>query len=117
MTIRGSADLTSPVKRASWRAAAFGALAAVLCTLPAPVLGSDLAGLWLIEPDSFDAMVDNGLDLPSYPLLVIRDDHVFRLYRVYPRCAPLDAGGEEIRQAGEPCYRAVALNGRDELGA
>jgi len=103
----------------AWRAAAVCVVAALLSALSAPRgRAAELAGAWLIEAEPFDAMVERGFDIASYPLLVI-DDRSFRLYRMHVQCIPLDERGEHLQGAEliiETCYRIAEENARHGLG-
>lgn len=55
-----------------------------------------LAGSWLIEPPHYDAWVETGFDVPWYPLLVLRKNGTFALFRLAPHCQPLGDDGAEV---------------------
>jgi hypothetical protein len=61
---------------------------------PAP-----LVGVWLIEPDRYDPLVENGIDIPRYPVLLLREDGSFAAYHLHFTC---DARDREGRLADEP---------------
>lgn len=87
--------------------AAAGALpvAAQTTERPAPLVGT-----WLIEPASFDAWVETGFDVPWFPLLVVRADGSFTLYRLAPGCEPvLPNGGELDRMRPEDRRKGLEL--------
>ena len=67
-------------------------------------------GTWLIEPASFDAWVETGFDVPWYPLLVVRADGSFTLYRLAPGCEPvLHDGGELDRMRPEDRQKGLEI--------
>jgi hypothetical protein len=90
---------------------AFAALAAVARPSLAQSDGrAGPVGTWLIEPGSFDAWVETGNDVPWYPLLVVRADGTFTLYRVAPGCEPvLPDGGELDRMRAEDRLKGLEL--------
>lgn len=57
---------------------------------------SALIGSWLVEPPHYDAWVETGFDVPWYPLLVLRKDGTFALFRLAPHCQPLGDDGAEV---------------------
>ena len=79
------------------RSMALALLPAVACALPVAAQTADKpdphVGTWLIEPASFDAWVEAGYDVPWFPLLVVRADGSFTLYRLAPGCEPVLADG------------------------
>lgn len=91
----------------------FAALAfAVAGAAPAAAQGDakDPVGTWLIEPASFDAWVETGFDVPWYPLLAVRADGSFTLYRLAPGCEPvLPDGGELDRMRPEDRQKGLEI--------
>jgi hypothetical protein len=81
----------------------------------APALAQDaarqdpLVGTWLVEPEAYDAWVDAGYDVPWYPLLAIRADGSFTLFRLAPSCAPPYAPDGTIVSADQEAQRHAAL--------
>lgn len=63
--------------------------------------GGALVGTWLIEPAHFDPWVESGIDVPWFPLLVVRADGSFTLFRIAPFCVPVlpDGGMLDSRKA------------------
>ena len=55
-----------------------------------------LVGTWLVEPLYYDLLVDAGLVLPGFPVLVIKPSGQFRLLRTSSFCLPYDADGEAM---------------------
>jgi len=80
-----------------------------------------LVGTWLIEPEHFDPWVESGIDVPWFPLLVIRADGDFTLFRIAPYCVPvLPDGGmldsrkpEDRQREREICTAAQAAAAKD----
>lgn len=102
--------------------ATLAACAAFLATgLPAAAQTAPLVGAWLAEPDSYDAWVESGIDVPWYPLLVVRADGTYTLYRLVPGCQPLADDGKLIDilddgvRAYGTCIRSAADAAKDRL--
>ena len=103
-------------------ALAFVLLTGTLCaTSRAQTSGEQLAGLWLIEAPYFDPFVENGMDLPTFPVLSIKGDGSFRLFRIRPSCEPIDETGRDIFFTEQParalaeCKRYLTLAMRDGI--
>lgn len=101
---------------------AFAALALVVPPVLAQSDGrSGPVGTWLIEPVLFDAWIDSGIDVPWYPLLVVRADGAFTLFRIAPSCVPvLPDGGmldsrkpEDRQRQSDICAAAQADAAKD----
>src|SRR5262245_21739064 len=94
------------MKRAFWRHTAVAAALAV--GLAPAALAADakdaqrLPGTWLVEPLYFDLLVDQGVVVPEFPVLSIKTDGRFLLFRVFYACQPLDANGRELMRAENP---------------
>ena len=77
-----------------------------------PVTAQDirarLPGLWLIEAPYYDPFVDMGLDIPAFPVLAIRADGTFNLFRLRPICEPVDVIDRATDYADNPLKRAEA---------
>jgi len=120
MRERGSDGLVSARAVRALRRAAAGVVLGLLAVLAAPrALAADIAGVWLIDSDSFDTVVESGLDVAAWPVLVVRDG-AFRLYRLHVPCTPFDDQGAEIADphaAAAMCFRAAGANAADGLGA
>jgi hypothetical protein len=94
------------------RLAALALVVAVNGSAPAAAQGDAKGpvGTWLIEPASFDAWVETGFDVPWYPLLVVRADGSYTLYRIAPGCEPvLPDGGELDRMRPEDRQKGMEL--------
>jgi len=94
------------MQRSFLRAVAFAAasalgLAATSLYAEESVSAQRLVGTWLVEPLYFDLLVDQGLVVPHFPVLAIRPDGRFKLFRVYARCEPYDSNGREIDPADD----------------
>jgi len=77
-----------------------------------PVTAQDirarLPGLWLIEAPYYDWLVDTGFDVPAFPVLAIRADGSFHLFRLRPICEPGDGVDRAADYADNPLKRAEA---------
>lgn len=78
-------------------------------------LRARLPGLWLIEAPHYDAFVDSGFDVPAFPVLAIRADGTFNLFRLRPLCEAVDGGERPIEYLDNPVKRAEAC--RDYVAA
>lgn len=78
-------------------------------------LRARLVGLWLIEAPHYDAFVDTGFDVPAFPVLAIRTDGTFNLFRLRPICEPVDGGEKPQEYLDHPIKRAEAC--RDYIAA
>jgi hypothetical protein len=97
-------------------------LSLALLFLSPPAICADakaLPGVWLIEPLYFDVLVEQGLVTPEFPVLVIRPDGAFRLYRVGVFCEVLDQYERLSQEPGvlaRACARA-SQRSRPDLGS
>jgi hypothetical protein len=93
------------------RAVALALLPAAACALPIAAQTAErpdpLVGSWLIEPPHYDAWVETGFDVPWYPLLVLRKDGTFSLFRLAPHCQPFEADGRAVDSGADTPYRAA----------
>lgn len=102
--------------------ATLAACAALSATgLPAAAQTAPLVGAWLAEPDSYDAWVEAGIDVPWYPLLVVRADGTYTLYRMAPVCQPVAGDGKPVDtledgvRAYGICLQSAADAAKDRL--
>ena len=95
-----------PMKRTFWRDTAVAA--ALALGLATALLAADvkdaqkLPGTWLVEPLYFDLLVDQGVVVPEFPVLAIKPDGRFLLFRIFYACQPHDANGRELLRAENP---------------
>ena len=61
-----------------------------------------LVGTWLVEPLYFDVMADTGVVLPEFPVLVMRPDGQFKLFRIIYGCRLHDAQGRDVYWDDDP---------------